>query len=258
MSLISEAKSTKDERYRGRDRKNDRDRRPAFRKPGEEYGRTYSDKHDNRERKWKKGAEERRDRDDERHKNERRDVRNDKQLGKDDLESRELHGKSSGSRQVEISEPVQRYSPDVEKKVLAKKEPVAPKVEANLLTDEQINSLAAKLVKSEIMGKTEQVEKLKKTLAEARLAREKVAAQTAGAASSQVEETVVLLHTNRQGVTRPMQRPTHPEPAGGRRKKQKMETHSSGGQRMRYFADDDQRDLKEMVSDCGFLCPTYI
>lgn len=37
------------------------------------------------------------------------------------------------------------------------------------------------------------------------------------------------------------------EGRGGKNRKKKMKTHGQDGKRTRYFPDDDQRDLKNMV-----------
>jgi len=135
--------------------------------------------------------------------------------------------------------------------IVSKASPLPQTVEESptILTDDQINALASKLVKAEIMGKVDLVVKLKKKLADARLARE---AGPTAVANKNVE-TVVLVKTNRQGMTHPVMAPAHPEPREGRRKDKRTETHSKG-QRDRYFFDDDQRDLKEMVR----ICHTFI
>lgn len=66
--------------------------------------------------------------------------------------------------------------------------------------------------------------------------------------SKDTEETVILTRTDSKGFTRPLTiEGSHPEPSGGRRKGQKMETHKDG-KRMRYFADDDKYSLQDMVS----------
>lgn len=60
-------------------------------------------------------------------------------------------------------------------------------------------------------------------------------------------ETVILTRTDSRGFVHPLQRAgQHVEPVGGRRRKQKMETHSDG-KRVRYYADDDKYSLKDLV-----------
>lgn len=51
-------------------------------------------------------------------------------------------------------------------------------------------------------------------------------------------------------MTRPVEpRTEYEEPKGGRgKKKKKVDTHE-GGQRVRYFADDDKYSIKDMVEE---------
>jgi hypothetical protein len=61
------------------------------------------------------------------------------------------------------------------------------------------------------------------------------------------EETVILTRTDSRGFVRPLQKfGQHAEPVGGRRRKQKIETHAEG-KRMRYYADDDRHSLQDLV-----------
>uniref|UniRef100_A0A8C9U7S6 CWF19-like protein 2 n=1 Tax=Scleropages formosus TaxID=113540 RepID=A0A8C9U7S6_SCLFO len=68
-------------------------------------------------------------------------------------------------------------------------------------------------------------------------------------AAGQLEEDreVVLYRMDQSGQAWPVGAPSQPlEPRGGRRKKKLVRTHRDG-ERMRYFADDDSVDLREMV-----------
>jgi hypothetical protein len=68
------------------------------------------------------------------------------------------------------------------------------------------------------------------------------------ASAAEEEETVVLTRTDSQGFMRPLQQfGRHTEPVGGRRRKQKIETHAEG-KRVRYYADDDKYCLQDLVS----------
>ncbi|KAL4646956.1 CWF19-like protein 2 [Arapaima gigas] len=127
-----------------------------------------------------------------------------------------------------------------------------------LLTDEEMNKLGAKLVKAEFMGNKDLVEKLRAQLEAARQARENQAkggalAHRHGNTQSQApgcieeDQEVLLYRMDRSGQAWPVSASSQPlEPRGGRRKKQLIETHRDG-ERMRYFADDDSVDLREMV-----------
>lgn len=124
-----------------------------------------------------------------------------------------------------------------------------PEKQPEILSDQQLNELAAKLVKAEILGNDELAAQLKKKLETARQVR--ADNPNAVATSSKIRksdaEVVVLSRTDSRGFARPLEtKSAHPEPVGGRRKKQNVETHSSDGQRVRYFPDDDKYSLKDM------------
>lgn len=132
----------------------------------------------------------------------------------------------------------------------------------DFLTDQQMNELGAKLVKAEIMGNDELAQELKEKLDKARKFRtehkSEVLAKSfdrraAGAKSKkEKEDAVVLSTTNSTGLSRPVTKPQDDSDlwggrAGRKAKKQKpVETHA-GGERVRYFADDDRYDIKQMV-----------
>ncbi|XP_036392810.1 CWF19-like protein 2 isoform X2 [Megalops cyprinoides] len=130
--------------------------------------------------------------------------------------------------------------------------------EVQILSDEELNKLGAKLVKAELMGNTALVEKLKAQLAAARKAKESRAQKgqplgPPGKMENKVlgraheEQEVVLFRTDQAGRAWPVNAPSEPpEPKGGRRKRKAIETHRDG-ERVRYFQDDDKVDLQEMV-----------
>ncbi|KAI1893936.1 hypothetical protein AGOR_G00128780 [Albula goreensis] len=126
--------------------------------------------------------------------------------------------------------------------------------EVQILSDEELNKLGAKLVKAELMGNTALVDKLKAQLEAARKAKESRAQRgPAQVAKSKVpgraedNQDVVLFRTDQAGRAWPVNAPSEPlEPKGGRRKKKAIETHRDG-ERVRYFQDDDGMDLQEMV-----------
>uniref|UniRef100_A0A665UFH3 CWF19-like protein 2 n=1 Tax=Echeneis naucrates TaxID=173247 RepID=A0A665UFH3_ECHNA len=61
------------------------------------------------------------------------------------------------------------------------------------------------------------------------------------------DQEVLLFRTDQSGRAWPVKAPSgHQEPHGGRRKKRPIETHVDG-QRVRYFQDDDNLGLQEMV-----------
>ncbi|XP_029303044.1 CWF19-like protein 2 [Cottoperca gobio] len=128
--------------------------------------------------------------------------------------------------------------------------------ELPLLSEEEMNKLGAKLVKAEIMGNTAMVEKLKSQLDAAHKAKESYGArkklqematlkQVTGRSSE--DQEVLLFRTDQSGRAWPVNGPSGPqEPHGGRQKKKAIETHVDG-ERVRYFQDDDNVALKEMV-----------
>jgi len=88
---------------------------------------------------------------------------------------------------------------------------------------------------------------LKKKLDAARAARAMRGTTEEDTPAAEEEETVILTRTDSRGFVRPVQQfGQHVEPVGGRRRKQKIETHD-GGKRMRYFADDDKYSLRDLV-----------
>lgn len=116
-------------------------------------------------------------------------------------------------------------------------------VEEKPLSDKDMNELAAKITKAEILGNVELASKLKARLQHARVIKQKPVAEKP--AQSDSAETVILTKTDSKGFVRPLMFNDSQEPSGSRRRKEKVETHS-GGQRVRYFADDDKYSLQEL------------
>lgn len=127
---------------------------------------------------------------------------------------------------------------------------------ADFLTDQQMNELGAKIVKAEIMGNDQLAEELKEKLEKSREYRNahknEILAKDAAMKNQnkREEEHIMLTKTNSQGITKPLSRQTKESDLwggrAGRKKGKKVETHS-GGERVRYFADDDKYDIKQMV-----------
>lgn len=115
------------------------------------------------------------------------------------------------------------------------------------LTDKEMNELAAKIMKAELMGNDAQATKLKARLEAAREVRATGAGSGGagpGESSSPTEKVVVLTRTDSRGVSRPVLG-AEAESGKGRRRT-KVKTHGQDGQRARYFPDDDQHSLKHM------------
>lgn len=115
----------------------------------------------------------------------------------------------------------------------------------NKTSEKELNVLAAKLVKAEIMGNTKLVAELKEKLEKARANQRSSISGT---------EQVLLTRTDSKGYSRPVTLNTENDDersASNKNKKRKMETHS-GGDRIRYFADDDKYNLKQMFENEKF------
>lgn len=132
-------------------------------------------------------------------------------------------------------------SEDVPSTSTEKKETSA--VEINQTTEKDLNILAAKLVKAEIMGNTKLVAELKEKLEKAR------ANQTRNDSN---DEQILLTRTDSKGYSRPVQLNAGESYSGSsKNKKRKVETHT-GGDRVRYFADDDKYSLKQIFENEKF------
>ncbi|XP_047450222.1 CWF19-like protein 2 [Mugil cephalus] len=128
--------------------------------------------------------------------------------------------------------------------------------EVPLLSEEEMNKLGSKMIKAELMGNTAMIEKLKSKLEAAHKAKEIHAArrklqetaksnQVAGHTSE--DQEMLLFRTDQSGRAWPVKGPSGPqEPHGGRQKKKPIETHVDK-ERVRYFQDDDNVGLQEMV-----------
>lgn len=126
------------------------------------------------------------------------------------------------------------------------------------LTDQQMNEMGAKLIKAEILGNTALATELQEKLENARNYRKshKIDLLNKQHVHKQIkqpdEEHILLTTTNSKGISRPLQQhhrshqQTSDDRWGGRKKGKKVETHVSGD-RVRYFADDDKYDIKQMV-----------
>lgn len=131
---------------------------------------------------------------------------------------------------------------------------------ADFLTDQQMNEMAAKIIKAEIMDDNELVQNLKNRLDKARKYRDshmnevRNKAQLGRNKKEDVED-ILLTTTSENGLSKPLKRQSavkyqKDDPWGGRsgkKKQPKVQTHAAG-ERVRYFADDDKYDIKEMVS----------
>ncbi|XP_061387107.1 CWF19-like protein 2 homolog [Musca vetustissima] len=131
---------------------------------------------------------------------------------------------------------------------------------SDFLTDQQMNELAAKILKAEIMGNTAAVEEMREKLEKARVQRnlfkERKKSEIAESrqqnrekSKKKAEEHVLLTHTDQSGQSRPLPASKFVDPRdlyGGKKKQKRVKTHDDEGQRVRYFADDDRYDIKQM------------
>ncbi|XP_075054922.1 CWF19-like protein 2 [Mixophyes fleayi] len=123
-----------------------------------------------------------------------------------------------------------------------------------LLSEEEMNKLGAKIVKAEIMGNTELASKLRAQLEEARQQRQnqpqapvKNSREKPEGSSAREEQEVLLVRTDQSGRAWPLKSMEDPvESRGGRRKRQLAETHIDK-ERIRYFHDDDNQSLQDLV-----------
>ncbi|RMX55795.1 hypothetical protein pdam_00009534 [Pocillopora damicornis] len=139
-------------------------------------------------------------------------------------------------------EPETDSSSSSEEEVEEKKPVVIP---AKKITEKDLNDIGAKIVKAEIMGNEDLATKLKAQLEEMRKNKKLQEAQVEGSSTTE-EQMVLLTRTDATGNVWPVEM-TAEETRGGRKKRRKVATHGKEGKRERYFADDDNYDLKEMV-----------
>lgn len=115
------------------------------------------------------------------------------------------------------------------------------------ITDAQLNTLGAKLVKAEMMGDTEKIDKLKHELDKLRKLKESQDSRGSKVEEEkkvEVRETVVLTTTDRFGRERPFEFPSRiSRPSSGAQKS----SHSKKGRREKYFVDDDRYSLQDLV-----------
>ena len=126
-------------------------------------------------------------------------------------------------------------------------QPPAPS--SNPVSDSQINSIAAKLMKAEIMGDVGKIERLKKQLEELRQQQQQMQEKRGNMVDDKrkhEEEVILLTKTDRFGRTRPVDL-THGKPSSYPTKAKGSSTHTEKGKRRKYFADDDQYSLRALV-----------
>ncbi|XP_072467310.1 CWF19-like protein 2 [Notamacropus eugenii] len=125
---------------------------------------------------------------------------------------------------------------------------------SQLLSEDEMNKLGAKLIKAELMGKMDLAVQLKAQLDKARKLkeikmRESTRKSEMEGESLQEEQEVVLVRTDHSGRVWPVSAPGVPlEPKERRGKKQMVTTHIDK-ERVRYFHDDDDLNLKDLIKN---------
>ncbi|XP_059820285.1 CWF19-like protein 2 isoform X1 [Hypanus sabinus] len=122
------------------------------------------------------------------------------------------------------------------------------------LSEEEMNKLGAKVIKAELMGNIELASKLKAQLEEARKLKERGKGLTPATTlrrtdtvPSDEDRNVVLVRTDPSGRVWPVDSPAEIMiQAQGKKKRQMIETHHEG-ERIRYFQDDDNLSLQDLV-----------
>ncbi|KAM4043967.1 CWF19-like protein 2 [Anomaloglossus baeobatrachus] len=161
-------------------------------------------------------------------------------------EDRDLNTKCEESEDKEPQ--TSKESPPSSSRPEARPQPV------QILSEEEMNKLGAKIVKAEIMGNVELAAKLKTQLEEARQQKQNQLQESGKARSDKSQKSeagedqeVLLVKTDLSGRAWPVNSMVGPaEPRGGRRKRQLVETHVDK-ERVRYFHDDDNQSLQDLV-----------
>lgn len=112
------------------------------------------------------------------------------------------------------------------------------------VTDAQLNTLGAKLVKAEMIGDVEKIERLKSELSKMRELKKSQESKKVVPREKEEKATVVLTETDRFGRERPFELSHHvPQRLGS----STGGSHSKKGRREKYFADDDRYSLQDLV-----------
>ncbi|KAK6172433.1 hypothetical protein SNE40_016083 [Patella caerulea] len=152
---------------------------------------------------------------------------------------RKRHKSSSSSSSSDSSSSSSESESETEEAPPQVKAPV-------ILTEAEMNGLAAKILKAEIMGDETLANELKTKLENAREAK-KNAPPAPTSRQPEEEGEVLLTRTTKTGFVMPLSEAKHArEPKQGRKRQKKISTHEDGN-RTRYFDDDDKLDLKTMV-----------
>jgi len=117
-----------------------------------------------------------------------------------------------------------------------------------ILTTEDKNRISAKIVKYEIAGKMDLVRKLQAKLERSRQAELQVGKnKNSSNESFEADNVITLTRVDRSGVAWPVRNQNLQEDKPSR-KKRKILTHDEEGNRTKYYEDDNQYSLSELVA----------
>ncbi|XP_007437475.2 CWF19-like protein 2 [Python bivittatus] len=121
----------------------------------------------------------------------------------------------------------------------------------HILSDEEMNKLGARIVKAELMGNKDLAAKLQSQLDKARKLKnhgaQAKARESDVTTGFQEDREVILVRTDKSGRAWPVNIPEETLDHGGRRKKNPMIPTHVDKERVRYFHDDDNLDLKDLI-----------
>ncbi|XP_055403741.1 CWF19-like protein 2 isoform X3 [Bubalus kerabau] len=117
----------------------------------------------------------------------------------------------------------------------------------HVLSVDEKNKLGAKIIKAEMMGNMELAEQLKAQLDKANKFQDTVTQMSSkkSRVEDEDQEEVILVRTDHSGRVWPVNTPGKQE---GRRKRQNVSTHEEK-ERVRYFHDDDNLSLNDLVKN---------
>ncbi|CAL1548336.1 unnamed protein product [Lymnaea stagnalis] len=194
------------------------------------------------------------------------DVRKDKAEEKEKVKRTKTRRKSSSPSSDSSSSNCESNS-GTDHEPSDKDSPQVPP--AKILTEQELNDLAAKILRAEIMGDNSLAAELKSTLEKARKLRETfkqgqeqatpdfshrrkdnpVKDKKRRGDAGEEDDVVVLSRTSKSGMVRPVVGSSDEwgKRGGGKRRKKNVATHDTIGERTIYFDDDDKLDLKALV-----------
>lgn len=121
----------------------------------------------------------------------------------------------------------------------------------HILSVDEKNKLGAKIIKAEMMGNMELAEQLKAQLEKANKFKETIThiSSKKSGVENEDQQEVILVRTDQSGRVWPVNTPGKPlESKGGRKKRQMASTHEEK-ERVRYFHDDDNLSLNDLVKN---------